>query len=201
MKKKLLFIFLLGIIILPLKTYAWTPKNMNYTAKCKTYEVDMTSNNSIRDYFYWTFISSKEDKDNWDMFILKVSNSQIGGYFFTKDFTYPTSCGTSCNLSATDWLLLNASNGNLSKPNNGLNIISSGIQIASTTNLANNRATADTTFQDIEDSYEDYCNITNVEVDFPFDKNDFYVLLILVAIIIMMLFLKWCFPMKGGKKI
>lgn len=39
-----------------------------------------------------------------------------------------------------------------------------------------------------------------VEVsNFPFDKTDFYTLLVLVGILIIMLFLKWCFPMKGGK--
>lgn len=39
-----------------------------------------------------------------------------------------------------------------------------------------------------------------VEVsNFPFDKTDFYTLLVLIGILIIMLFLKWCFPMKGGK--
>lgn len=197
--KKFLFLFLLGIFFIPIKTYAWTPANMNYTAKCKTYKVDISSNDSIRDYFYWTVIAPKEDKANWDMFILKVNNTQIGAYFFTKDYNF-TSCGNSVNLTATDWLLYNASNGNVSKPNNGLTLICNGTQISSTTTLTG-RATADFTFQDIEDSYEDYCNVTNVEVDFPFDKNEFYTLLMLVATLILMLFFKWCFPMKGGKKI
>lgn len=40
-----------------------------------------------------------------------------------------------------------------------------------------------------------------VEVsNFPFDKTEFYALLVLLGVLIIMLFFKWCFPMKGGKK-
>lgn len=40
-----------------------------------------------------------------------------------------------------------------------------------------------------------------VEVsNFPLDKTDFYTLLVLLGVLIIMIFFKWCFPMKGGKK-
>lgn len=34
--------------------------------------------------------------------------------------------------------------------------------------------------------------------NFPVTKNEFYVLLVLISTLIMMQFLKWCFPFKGG---
>lgn len=37
--------------------------------------------------------------------------------------------------------------------------------------------------------------------NFPITKNEYYALLVLVGILIFMLFFKWCFPMKGGKKL
>lgn len=61
------------------------------------------------------------------------------------------------------------------------------------------------TYEDIENKYvvqeEPTEEPTNVNISFPIDKEEFYVLLVLIATLIMMLFLKWCFPMKGGKKI
>lgn len=35
--------------------------------------------------------------------------------------------------------------------------------------------------------------------DFPITKTDFYALLVLLATLIMIIFLKWCFPFRGGK--
>ena len=37
-----------------------------------------------------------------------------------------------------------------------------------------------------------------VYMEFPINKTEFYVLLVEVGVLIMMLFLKWCFPFKGG---
>lgn len=35
--------------------------------------------------------------------------------------------------------------------------------------------------------------------DFPITRTDFYVLLVLLSAFFLFLFLKWCFPMKGGR--
>lgn len=37
--------------------------------------------------------------------------------------------------------------------------------------------------------------------DFPITKTEFYSLLVMIAILMLMLFLRWCFPMKGGKNL
>ena len=37
--------------------------------------------------------------------------------------------------------------------------------------------------------------------DFPITKTDFYALLVLLATLIIFLFLRWCFPLKGGKNL
>lgn len=37
-----------------------------------------------------------------------------------------------------------------------------------------------------------------VYIEFPINKNEFYVLLVEVGVLIMIIFLKWCFPFKGG---
>ena len=52
------------------------------------------------------------------------------------------------------------------------------------------------TFNDIESKYT--INNSSTDIDFPIDKNEFYTLLILVGTLIIMLFLKWCFPFKFG---
>lgn len=40
-----------------------------------------------------------------------------------------------------------------------------------------------------------------VNVEFPFTREEFLLIPFLIATLISMLFLKWCFPMKGGKKL
>lgn len=35
--------------------------------------------------------------------------------------------------------------------------------------------------------------------DLPFNREEFFIIPFLLCILILMLFLKWCFPMKGGK--
>lgn len=37
--------------------------------------------------------------------------------------------------------------------------------------------------------------------DFPITRTDFYALLVLLATLIIFLFLRWCFPMKGGRNL
>ena len=50
-------------------------------------------------------------------------------------------------------------------------------------------------------SYKKKVVCPDVNVDIPITKEEFYVLLMLVSLLILLLFFKWCFPMKGGKKI
>lgn len=38
-------------------------------------------------------------------------------------------------------------------------------------------------------------------VEFPYSREEFFLIPFFLAILICMLFFKWCFPMKGGKKI
>ena len=42
---------------------------------------------------------------------------------------------------------------------------------------------------------------TDSTAQFPITREDFYLIPILLCILILMLFLKWTFPMKGGKKL
>lgn len=41
-------------------------------------------------------------------------------------------------------------------------------------------------------------DIIPVYIEFPITKNEFYALLVEVGLLIMIIFLKWCFPFKGG---
>lgn len=52
-------------------------------------------------------------------------------------------------------------------------------------------------------AYEKYQEKTNQESNIAYNitKDDFYILPVFFGLLIMMLFLKWCFPMKGGKKL
>lgn len=50
----------------------------------------------------------------------------------------------------------------------------------------------------------DYKKDTGTEsstVEFPYSREEFFLIPFFLAILICMLFFKWCFPMKGGKKI
>lgn len=42
--------------------------------------------------------------------------------------------------------------------------------------------------------------IVKQDLNYNLDKNEFYIMPSLLSVLIVMLFLKWCFPMKGGKK-
>lgn len=50
---------------------------------------------------------------------------------------------------------------------------------------------------------QEYITKTNNDhnISYNLDKNEFYMIPVFMGLIIMMLFLKWCFPMKGGKKV
>lgn len=41
-------------------------------------------------------------------------------------------------------------------------------------------------------------DVIPVYIEFPINKTEFYALLVEVALLIMIIFLKWCFPFKGG---
>lgn len=41
-------------------------------------------------------------------------------------------------------------------------------------------------------------DVIPVYIEFPINKNEFYTLLVEVGVLIMIIFLKWCFPFKGG---
>lgn len=43
--------------------------------------------------------------------------------------------------------------------------------------------------------------IVNHDLSYNIDKNEYYSTPFLISILIIMIFLKWCFPMKGGKKV
>lgn len=55
-------------------------------------------------------------------------------------------------------------------------------------------------YRTVEQKYITPVYIKNI-TDFPIQKKDFYVLLVLLATLILMLFLKWSFPLKGGKNL
>lgn len=48
--------------------------------------------------------------------------------------------------------------------------------------------------------YESKTNFEN-NISYNISKEEFYILPLFMGVLIMMLFLKWCFPMKGGKKV
>lgn len=202
--KKILFIFLLGIIVIPFNTYAATINNNNtYQVKCKIYNVDTSNDRSVLDYFYYTYFYTMENHENLNFMLFKTSlQQQYSFYIFSSDYTLGGSTGR--NLSATTNCLYNGNSGNFTCTTNTNTIPTETSTISfKYSNVSLLGYTSNITSSDIESSYQDYCNIpnVNVNVDFPFTKNEFYTLLILIGTIIMMLFLKWTFPMKGGRKL
>lgn len=200
--KKILLIFLLGIIIIPIKTNAATINNNNtYQVKCKTYNVDTSNDRTILDYFYYTYFYTMENHDSLNFMLFKTRSNmeQYSFYIFSSDYTLSGS-----NLFATTNCLYNGATGNFTctQTTNTIPTENSNISFKYS-NISLLSYTSNITSSDIESSYEDYCNIPNVDVnvDFPFTKEEFYTLMLLVGTIIMMLFFKWTFPMKGGKKI
>lgn len=92
-------------------------------------------------------------------------------------------------------------------------------------NIGNNNITSKKNLSDLDISkYEHFTNISyynkkyadilantqqqvsvdngsNTSLKFPFTQEQFIAIPFLLCILILMLFLKWCFPMKGGKSI
>lgn len=200
--KKILFIFLLGIIVIPFNTYATTINNNNtYQVKCKTYNVDTSNDRSVLDYFYYTYFYTMDNHENLNFMLFKTSSNteRYSFYIFSSDYTL-----SGRNLSATTNCLYNGNSGNFTCTTSTNSIPTENADmIFKYSNVSLLDFTSNITSSDIESSYQDYCNIpnVNVNVDFPFTKEDFYTLLILIGTIIMMLFLKWTFPMKGGRKL
>lgn len=203
--KKILFIFLLGIIIIPFNTFASTINNNNtYQVKCKTYNVDTSNVRSVLDYFYYTYFYTMDNHENLNFMLFKTNANTQQYSFFIFSSDYALGGNPPRQLSATTNCLYNGNSGNFTCTQNTNTIPTETNAISfKYSNVSLLDYTSNITSSDIEFSYEDYCNIpnVNVNVDFPFTKEEFYTLMLLVGTIIMMLFLKWTFPMKGGRKI
>lgn len=203
MKKYLLLLFLFGIIFIPRNTFALD----------KTYEVnDVTYNTDtperVLDYFYFTYIESLPNSSDYD-FILQNQNGSYVFTYFTNDFVVQfvqgSGSSTSIMLSATDICdYIESFDTNRCM---GISSISPTYVFYSTTNIVYNDNTyvfSNTSTEEILSRYntsDSGGSNDNINIDFPITKNDFYALLILLGTIIMMLFFKWTFPMKGGRKL
>lgn len=68
-------------------------------------------------------------------------------------------------------------------------------------NIDLNNITSDINiYRTIEQKYITPVYVKNFN-DFPITRTDFYALLVLLATLIIFLFLRWCFPMKGGRNL
>ena len=65
--------------------------------------------------------------------------------------------------------------------------------------IENEELTIDTTTDTEIKSQEIQDTTTDTSEQFYPTKEEFYLIPFLLCILIVMLFLKWCFPMKGGK--
>lgn len=204
--KLVLFLLILLLLIIPNKVGAldFTVNNQNYIVE----DVE-----TFRDYCYYTYFKES------DFTYLYVYQILSNGTYFCKliddTWTFTAPDPTSSKISVT------SSNGSkvlqfttdssfvpTNNQNDGIVLTYSNSNTSFVLNHSNYPIIYNNylggfiepnfTIEDIENKYNPVEEPTDLNIDFPISKEEFYVLLVLVATLIMMLFLKWCFPFKMG---
>ena len=204
-KKKLIFLFIFLFLFFSYfsNCYALTFSDSNQI------EHEVTDYETLRDYCYFTYKISSNDES---LSFLYLSNR-------TCYYSYNNGLVRVAPNSASYCLYSNNNCVSIHKV-----VFDSSFNITSTTNTTYftynssnfkfsnlNFYDSDSstvvrelnyTFNDIEQKYSNN-NSSSTEQENQnnnsiITKNEFYVLLVLVGTLIIMLFLKWCFPFKGG---
>lgn len=151
-------------------------------------------------------------------------NNLVNTYVFDKDYDYylvynndEASCYPNCSVAvfSKDISILNETNEYTTfRVNNGIkfnlyfaNELNSSVVKTKLNSNSSITINSDiSVYSNVKDSsypnmlsYETYQRDTNLS--YNISKNEFMIAPFLLAILILMLFFKWCFPMKGGKNI
>ena len=209
----IIILFILCVLFIPKNTYALNKNDFN----TQTFSNELSS--ILERYFKFdNFIYFYNNVNTW--YIVPVVNNQgyclndNGNSTYTLKYIKEDNTQVSTRLFNTNVDLLNISYSTIYTPalneifsnysstnkTGGLSNFNSTFDLPSCSDLTTTLFTANKTYS--PPSSEECENGGGpVEVsNFPLDKTDFYTLLVLLGVLIIMIFFKWCFPMKGGKK-
>jgi hypothetical protein len=218
--KKIKYILILTLMLIPLKTKAISINDYG----TQNFANDLTSKlNNYFNYNYLVYYSSSNspgDTTNFNIIPLKNANDiclyNNSGYSYkyinTTNNTYDNGYAILTNVS-----VLNTSTnlGNIFKnvssttgtsgKQSSLNRIHSSVDLYDCDNLSNKLKSADFTYtpptnEECEECQECEEGETMEITNFPISKEEFYILLLLISTLIFMLFFKWTFKVKGGRK-
>ena len=217
------FIFILSILVIPKNTYALSSSNYG----TQSFTNDLTS--KLNDYFTYNYIvyfsSSNSVSDTTNFNIIPLKNASDICIYNDNGYSYKyKDSNNNYNIGRAVLTNVNALNSSISFGNifynvststgatgkqSNLNRVHSSVDLYDCDNLFVKLKSADITYtppvQDNENCPTcEECQECEeggpVEVsNFPISNTEFTCLLVLLGVLILMLFLKWCFPMKGGK--
>lgn len=212
-KKYLIILFLLSIIFIPKNTFALSNSDTYVASNGQTYNVDISNNESILDYAFFTYVYPNSNYEN-SSFVLYGTQTITHAFTFTFD-TLSFQNGSNGNVSwkvNTGDTITKVNLDDLTTETNTRYTIYINATLYSNTTFTNTNTnttfTANTSVSDILSRYpqleepepEPSDDMTKKEV-YDGLQETMYVGLVLLATLIMIIFFKWCFPMKGGKKI
>lgn len=220
MKKSIFLIVLFSFFTIPFSANALT---FNV---CDT-DYQVSDFDTMRDYVYYTYIKTDNDYQNKSYYLSNYSdnNSFIFAY---SDLNFKSYFNTINGVSSytgdnSDVLKFNSSEVyskivNISIDSNSFkrvyridikhdfsSSILTTLPIYTTNDYSTISIDSNWNFEDIENKY--VCTSDEPVIPdessptFNISKEEFMLIPFLLSLLILMLFFKWCFPMKGGKKI
>lgn len=219
MKKKYLLFFFSMFLILPFSTHALTFNG------CDNTEYNVNDYSSLLGYCYFNYIRDNSNSKNVLMFMRGYSDVYVAINYSNDNFFF-NSNDRKYNSFDNNYKLIKFTNLDSPVISDGSGIDSlmnptflfSTFDIFDSNNNIYNRSNK--TLESLAETYS--CdsvfssNNQNEEPEEPdtpssgqeepddttkVSKEDFYVLLTLLSTLIWLLYFKWCFPMKGGKKV
>ena len=218
MKRNIFLIFLFSFFIIPFSANALT-----FNVCDKEYEV--SDFDTMRDYVYYTYIKNDLNKYYFlvqygdSSYLFAYSDLGIKPYFKTIDgmSSYTGEHSDVIYRNSTDFSFYSKvissvdsnnfkSTGRLDFPHLYNSSVLTTSPIYSSNDFSNISIDSNWNFEDIENKYlctsddpiiPDVPSTTLINIS----KEEFMLIPFLLSLLILMLFFKWCFPMKGGKKI
>lgn len=215
MKKRIFLFFIISFFcFVPFNSYALSNED-TYVVNDTTYNVNMENEQTILDYFYYTYYKNFENNQDY-YFTMIYSNSKYNFVIFKNDSTISTFGSNILKIKNTNPYIFSLDDNNnltsktqLAIPrgyqSESMRVIYSSIDlIVDNTNYFESNITT----EQIESRYiieepieEPTGEPTNENIIFPINKEEFYALLVLLSVFFLTNYFKWCFPMKGGKKL
>lgn len=155
--------------------------------------VKSTAKGCLKNYdsYYISMYNSHTSNNRHDYIIYCGDIKDNGGSpFFTnyKEYRFYFNSGTTSTFDIKS---------SFKENNNSLTLTKNMNSVHSALNFSNIKSL------DLPDivAIEEQITSSSPEVSLPFEREEFIAIPFLLCLLIVMLFLKWCFPMKGGKSI